>query len=461
MFLYDRTDNTIDIYEFLANFDDLKQYRKEQIEKILEDERILKARSRVANYGDSHLLENLQNNSIIPEEQLTKDGIKEFHYLDTVNNSELSELTLLKFFNGSYDDKKIFRIKKSNNDLDYLLLTIDIYNSTLDDANEAVMPNIIKLNKELYLLQMLQQGNYEIIQNEDIKKQLELYSLIYKKSVDLEEIKKLDSYKITDNLYDKIIKKAEIDKIIFNELRKDNKDLKKGILSKGEYLNQIYSTDKFDEAYELIKEYVKKYHNDNYKLVDEIFIDYLKKVYERNKDNNFYERVILVMVSYLSDSVLEYLLSNELDLDFYGNDTYGMPCYLVDSLALNIRSAKIMNIVLEKIKESGLSYFKHENICDSIDTCRMNIIAGNLEKSLKLYNSDDYSLVFSEGYTDDIIEGLDKNNEYFLDEYNGLADDNLLQILELLDAYRKRFTDNDIKQYLNNILYNSCVQNYD
>jgi len=235
------------------------------------------------------------------------------------------------------------------------------------------------------------------------------------------------------------------------------------IINDEEFKKMLNSND-YEEVYELLRNYSSKisrkfsFNNElNNKLRDRLFIYYLMVSKQKYKRRNMFEKVLIKMNSSLSDEVLEYLLSQDLDMNYIGYDIYGNITPLIDELALHTNNPKYMNIVLSKMNNVDKKEFSNDYYNLHTDLCRMNIIAGNIDKSIEIFNNENYHL-FSNNINDtEISQKLSKDkNGMLINELNGEESDILLQIIKTVDT---SLIEIDLKRnFLNQILYSDKIK---
>ena len=238
------------------------------------------------------------------------------------------------------------------------------------------------------------------------------------------------------------------DKFDYNEIIND------------EEFKKMLRLNDYEEVYELLRNYSLKislkysFNSDlQNKLRDRLFIYYLMvstKIYRRR---NVYEKVLIKIGSTLSEDILEYLLSQEIDMNYLGYDIYENATTLIDELALNINNPKIMQMILSKMDKVTKKHFGNEYYKLYTDLCRMNIVAGNIDKALEIFNSENYHLF--NGINDkELAIKLSKNKEEI--HINGEESDILLQIIKTVNN-----SEIDLeykKEFLNKILYSKKIK---
>lgn len=204
MYLYDKNENSFDVYKFEANSEDLINYRKEQMKKVSIDTCIYHAEVRVDD----------NNNSIFNPNK--HSFILKHSYVANCHRDNL----LNAYYYGYYVSKNINKIKYFNI-LKYYLFTTNQYNSNFyyDSRNIKYITDIIEIPESLYLLQLIEQQSFSLIGDKDVSEQLNLFTTSKINEISFDELKKVDACGITSNAYDTTIKKAEEDKYILKMIK--------------------------------------------------------------------------------------------------------------------------------------------------------------------------------------------------------------------------------------------------
>lgn len=235
------------------------------------------------------------------------------------------------------------------------------------------------------------------------------------------------------------------------------------IINDEEFKKMLNSND-YEEVYELLRNYSSKisrklsFNNElQNKLRDRLFIYYLMVSKQMYKRRNMFEKVLIKMNSHLSNDILDYLLSQDLDMNYIGYDIYGNTTTLIDELALHTNNPKYMNIILSKMNNVNRKEFSNDYYNLHTDLCRMNIIAGNIDKALEIFNEENYKLFLNNVNDAEISRKLSiVKNGMFVNELNGEESDVLLQIIKTVEISEMEI---DLKRsFLNKILYNNKIK---
>ena len=166
-----------------------------------------------------------------------------------------------------------------------------------------------------------------------------------------------------------------------------------------EVLKELFKSDNYNLVYESLGVIFKR--DDlriQRKIQNELFIRYLKL---KRNINNLYERVAIRLGNIvLTDEVLKFLIESNINLDYKSYDIFNTPILLKYYLASVIKDKETMKIFLKKVNSSKL-YFGNGNSRSYTDLCRMNIIAGNIDMALEIFEREDYKL-FNKDYTSDL-----------------------------------------------------------
>ena len=225
MFLYDKKDKYLDVYDFTASRNDLVNYRMTQMEKLPEDEKVFIAETHVDPYGDIPLFEKYTgktfNDSIIPasyadndsEERKESNAYRRYHVLKSDRRSKRNNEILLDCYGyGHLSDNRVVQIQYAEM-IKYYLLKRTHYDFVGSDSygKNYIMEDIIQLPETLYLLQLIEQGRFDLLDGKNVAEQLALYSLSKINEISFEELQKMDACGITEDICTRVINKADND----------------------------------------------------------------------------------------------------------------------------------------------------------------------------------------------------------------------------------------------------------
>ena len=226
-------------------------------------------------------------------------------------------------------------------------------------------------------------------------------------------------------------------------------------LLKDHELIRIFKNNYYEKVYDLLGIYVLKFDLDREAtktLRDRLFIEYMKFMSLKRKDNHVYEKVLIGMLEkYGFKDIIMYILNQNIDLDYEIINSKYKKISLINFLAIRIKDKDIMNLLLRKISNLDIFSFSSKNTKEVIDICIMNIIGNNLETAYKLFKQDNYILI-----REDVINLLKENYQIRLDDFDYTQDDKLYQII--LAIQEANIDINSKKKILIAILKNKKVK---
>lgn len=169
MYLYEKDNNKINVFNFTPNKEDILNYKKKYMNKanvINDEDKVLTAYS---NYAKP--LENCETGDLIILKSI-KHELEDRNYHRLAKCNEMDGL--YNYFDGSLEGSKAIKVINDNKMYAYLLLT---QNSYQVDYQMYKMDGIINLPKKLYLLYLLENEKFSLLQGEDIKEVLKLYNV--------------------------------------------------------------------------------------------------------------------------------------------------------------------------------------------------------------------------------------------------------------------------------------------
>ena len=198
-----------------------------------------------------------------------------------------------------------------------------------------------------------------------------------------------------------------------------------------------------------------EYSNKN-SIFNKILKWYVEKLVSRGNKENALEKIFEheMFVNLVDLDNLKYLLSQNIDLQYKFYDLYvGGSETIAEKLAFQTKDKEKMKLVLEKIGDK-LYYF--DTLEQSVDLCRMNIIAGNLEKAFEIFKSDEYKLLLGNSYKLERESLYEISEGIHIDEFNPAYDDMLPFILK---ALRYADVSNELKEdFLKRIIYSNKIK---
>lgn len=228
-----------------------------------------------------------------------------------------------------------------------------------------------------------------------------------------------------------------------------------------EDLEKIFKNDDYLMVYSSLERYVNlDDFRERRKKQNELFVKYLKLKHPIN-ENHLYERIAVKMSTIrFSNEVLSYLISSNLDLEYKGLDMFDVPFILKYLLATNIKDKDVMKLYLSKVKHLDNIYFGNSNYRAYTDLCRMNIIAGDFDKAIEVFNNPNYHLINID-YTneDKIIEFLNNSLNCYVDAlgFSGFIEhDMVYQIVIMVKELNLNLDEK--RDILKRIIYNNKIK---
>lgn len=235
MLLYNKRDSEIDIYQMNPKEKKLRDYRKKALEKqdtIFYD---LKTNCedtiQVLFHKDELDIRVLEYNSpsqwsFIEKNDMSKKKKKEVKPCD-YEQRQIQKDIVKKYINGEYGTLEPTRVFEfiPKDDLDcavyHLLRPENATLINLSDFREIwQVQNMMDLPEKLYLLQLLQLGDFGKLEFEDITKQLRLFDIDYSKSVKISDVSDMLEIGLVSGTVDDAMKKVESSSKIFQKVRK-------------------------------------------------------------------------------------------------------------------------------------------------------------------------------------------------------------------------------------------------
>ena len=197
MYLFENQEGKILIHDLRADSKDLADYRRDEMKQIPYKERLCTAQTR-------------------------------YHVITPAESR--NDYLLNNYYNGRFGSKEVFGIQEQEN-VSYYLLTRDYKHketkwdmSTKKKYAIYTMKGIIRLPESLFLLQLLEQRRFELLEGKDMTKILSLYKDSIMDEIDLSGLVLTDKFGITDNAYQesyqRVMKQVAKDEPILKMVKK-------------------------------------------------------------------------------------------------------------------------------------------------------------------------------------------------------------------------------------------------
>lgn len=204
-------ENVIDVF-YMVSKPEIIEYKKNHMEKVPYERRLIEA------YTDYE--KPLKEANIILDDckgEFWNSGIfggSESHslrkpFIDEEKYKVMCDLLTNKYLNGELAEKPTKKVvyscltveqllakKKELGTLDRYLLITENYEPITYRIGGSVMSNILVLPKELFLLQLLENGEFEYVSTQQIDEQLRLFDINKVASFNISDINDLISYGI-------------------------------------------------------------------------------------------------------------------------------------------------------------------------------------------------------------------------------------------------------------------------
>lgn len=231
MLIYNKLEDSIDIYNMEAKTEEIKKYRKRILNKCQKEESLfyylrtncldtMKSLKAVSNidirslvYDNSTPLDYGTHSDLFEVQNANLDEEQE-EILEAYVNGYYDQLPTTKVFQFNWktdEDEELFRFLKPN---DYHV------SSANSHGNVYEMDNLLNLPRNFYLLQQLLQGRYSRVSDENITKLLKLFEFEFKKNIKLKEIEEILETGLITGTMDQVIKKAETSTKVYQKAKR-------------------------------------------------------------------------------------------------------------------------------------------------------------------------------------------------------------------------------------------------
>ncbi len=233
MLLYNKRESEIDIYHMEEKEEELKKYRK----KLLKEHAPIFYELRT-NSEDP--MKRLFNRDEVDIRFISYNTPLQWSFLEVNDKSKTKKKKVMpsdyeprriqknmikKYINGEYSTLKPTRVFEfiSEDDLDctiYHFLKPDCATTITKKQELWQIENMLDLPEKLYLLQLLQLGNFEKLISKDIEKQLQLFDIDYWKSVKISDVSVMLETGLVNGTVADVMKKVETSSKILQKVRK-------------------------------------------------------------------------------------------------------------------------------------------------------------------------------------------------------------------------------------------------
>ena len=217
MYLYEISDDKLIVHQFLEDKEKMSEYKRKEIEKIPYNERIYTALTDEDKVLESN--KQLLNHYDVNYNNKNKDINNSFH---TLYKKEFNKKDYMQIIDNYINSLKQYRtyIVKAYKDMEtgcyvdrkYFIPLDNYYKIDDEFLRYLKMDNVLKVTKNLYLLQNFINEKYDILTEDEILKILELFNL-------------KDNYIFSEYSIEKLIKCNLINEENFNNKLKNSEKI--------------------------------------------------------------------------------------------------------------------------------------------------------------------------------------------------------------------------------------------
>lgn len=226
MYIYNINKNILEVYKLNQNKKAITNYKKEQMNLIDEDKQILYTETYSGIFGETLVFEDYLNSSSqepISIEEANKeipDRRGNYHKLLPSNMTKEERVSLLEeYYLGKLTNCNVIKIKDKTK-IRYLLLKNHKYEKSSAKPTCKTLKEIIEIPKSLYLLQLLEQGKFQLLNQEDIQEQLSMYTIELFRTINLYDLENIDLCELSENVYQNAINKSKNTNHILKRIKK-------------------------------------------------------------------------------------------------------------------------------------------------------------------------------------------------------------------------------------------------
>lgn len=221
MNLYDKKNDKLIIYSLDTTIDKIANFKREQMLTIPEEYRILTAKT-----NDKKYLESSGEDIAYSELEYSKvdiiNGMDYYILRASEQLEDIKKMILDVYYKRLGPVGRLKRITFNEfSNIEYLLLINERYQSEIYDYKNAAMNDIINIPRLLFVYERFVRENLLGVTDEELRQILDLYTLSPPlETIDLNEVYKLDSYKVTQSTGIQVLNKIETSKKILTLIKK-------------------------------------------------------------------------------------------------------------------------------------------------------------------------------------------------------------------------------------------------
>jgi len=225
MYLYNKNGDKIEVYHLMPKEKQITEYKKNEMQKIPEEDRVLKA---VTNDGPK-----IQNCcGVTFSSEINYGNIHSFFqkYHRLINYDDKEREKALKILEEYYDctcNSKTLEVDSYTKEHKYYLLSEGnhyTYETTMFKPNKLIMNGIIQIPKSLFILQKLYFGYGQDLVDYDICEQMDLFRFNAKPKdiYNLSQVESLMAFGLIDGTFNK--ERLENNSRLVKRLKDYNRD---------------------------------------------------------------------------------------------------------------------------------------------------------------------------------------------------------------------------------------------
>ena len=232
MYLFDRNGDNIEIYTMTPNESWIKEYKAEEMKQIPQSEQVITIETNT---------QPLIDGSISPKKPIdinvrdlnssygTLAGVKYHKVLEQTKTKESIADSVEAYLEGERNSSPIARIYAINEQkrkltiLRYLLLDGSYTKRRLFGAKRT-LTDVLNIPESLYLLELLNRGQFDLLDNKDITDQLELFAISSEpvKTYTMTELEEMEAYGFAKAPIDRALTNVQKSSSVFARIRKNN-----------------------------------------------------------------------------------------------------------------------------------------------------------------------------------------------------------------------------------------------
>lgn len=217
MYLYETKRGTIHVYSLTPKKDEIKRYKMQQMTRIHEGIRVCEGIEEVEP-GSERVLVVKPNSD---ENYVTRAQMNNI----SINPCSMSKINsvLNEYYKGGFvnPDNPFSTLKvEMNNGYTYFIMGWPYEKDTAKSSpHTCIADKMIRVTKKAYLLNALEQGKFKLVQGEDIKEQLRLFTLKQEYEIDVHGLLECDYQSFNTRMYKHLRLDYDVDQEILTKAR--------------------------------------------------------------------------------------------------------------------------------------------------------------------------------------------------------------------------------------------------